>query len=896
MKQEKLGLMIFSALLILIMVTAVSAYSLEFYYFETDKLVYEVGEPIDMVAKIKADFSEDGWCYVSFTIITDIGLVYTDAYFIPPSPEIRYLPSSYILYPNETAPGLIGTQACAIFQIEIYDGISQTEGDTVYFNITRGQVEVLPETPLHIEYGTNSSLSFKITSIYNENITYCSQNVSIEILDINGTSIFQKNTISDSEGRINLLWNSSIAPPDEYNLSISSNGTESFLPFSQSFQLFVDPAASSLNILSCPKSIFCQSSDATHNDSVDLIVEHLQTNQSPILLSNVTWETNFSQGEMTELGNGQYWSIIEFPVKPGLYSINLTATNPLFQTVQYQLSIQVLPRNVTFKIEMLEVMIAGSYLSTKITVSDSISGSGIKNLGLLVNVSIGEINLDVSWKITNDSGDVFYNISIPDTIWGFGLMSISTNESIHYLAREYTFPLNITFIPNISIESDLIGILGYDTRINMTVYNPKGNTVAGVSYNFCNPAGENLLNGTSDFDGKIRFTFNIPEYAEFGLQKYEIYIHSDLLLCINSTSQVLEIAVRIPLSFVSTNRPFKATRGENATIWFLIESKIICNQTVDINFCDTSYEFSFLKTITTDIIEIVNFSIDLHVSLGSHRVLVIVQSEMYQLIGTFEFELMVFTSFDFNMIFDAVYYRESLNFSISFWSDDIAPLSINVNAYFITCNYSFAIQNVTMDSKHFIPLSENVHPGEHLLLFNASSPLYINISKQFLIFVWMKTSMDITLSVLKHEVNQGEASRLEYVDSILALDMASNISYGSIISPPPILFNGTISIVPSTTRATSFESCPRFNSGTNNLSTFFANSLICLSGNGHNVRSRNDFNDNEDLIFNTSCTDLEVHPYEIIPQSALLGPEIEKSANESEFFWILDVIRRMRRL
>ena len=896
MKQEKIGLIMFSAILVLIMVTAVSAYSLDFYYFETDKLVYEVGETIDMVAKIKADFSEDGWCYVSFTIITDMGLVYTDAYFISPSPDIRYLPSSYIVYPNETTPGLAGTQACAIFQIEVYDGISQTEGGIVNFNITRGKLEVLPKTPLNIEYGINSSLSFKIASIHNENITYASQMVSIEISDMNGTSILQKNTVSDSEGEVSLLWNSSTALPDEYNLTVSSNGTETFLPFSQSFQVFVEPAGSSLNILSCPESIFCQSGDAANNESIDLIIEHLKNNESPILLSNVSWKTNFSQGEMLELGNGQYWSEIEFPVKPGLYSINLTATNPLYQTAQYQLPIHVLHRNVTIEIEMLEAVIAGSYLNAKITVIDSISGSSIKNLGLLVNVSIGNTNLDVSWKITNESGYVLYNISIPDVIWGLGVLSVSTNESIHYLAGEYTFPLNITFLPSLSVESDLFGVLGYDTEVNMTIYNPKGNTVSGVSYNFFNPAGENLLNGTSDFDGKIRFSFNIPEYAEFGLQKYEIYIHSDSLLWINSTSKVLEIAVRIPLSFVSINESFKVTRGENATIQFLIESKIICNQTVDINFSDTSYEFSILKTITTDIIEVVNISIDLHVSLGSHRVLVIVQSEMYQLIGTFEFELMVFTSFDFDMIIDVVYYREALNFSINFWSDDIAPSYINVNAYFIACNYSFAIQNVTMDSIQSIPLSKNVHPGEHVLLFNASSHLYINISKPFFIFVWMKTSIDVTLSVLKYEINQGEAFGLECVEPIQALDITSNISYGSIISPPPILFNGTISTVPSTTRATSFESCPRFNSGINNLSTFFANSLICLSGNGHNVRSRNDFNDNEDLIFNTSCTDLEVHPYEIIPQSALLGPEIEKSANESEFFWILDVIRRMRRL
>ena len=895
MKQEKLGLMVVSSILVLIMVTAVSAYSLDFYYFETDKLVYEVGEIIDMVAKIKADFSNDGWCYVSFTIITDMGLVYTNDYFIPPSPDIRYLTSSYIIDSNETAPGLVGTQACAIFQIEIYDEISQIEGGTVDFNITRGQLEVYPETPLHIEYGVNSSLSFKIASVHNENITYSSQMVFIEISDNNGTSILQKNMNTDSHGRVNLLWNSSTTP-DEYNLTISGNGTESLLPFSQSFQIFVDPAASSLNILSCPESIFCQSNDASHNESLNLIVEHLQTNQSPILLSNVTWKTSFSQGEMVELGNGQYCSTIEFPVNPGLYSINLTATNPLYQVAQYELLIQVIPRNVSIKIEMLESAIAGSYLSAKITVNDPVSGFGISNLGLLVNVSVGYANLDVSWRITNDSGDIIYNISIPDIIWGSGLIIINTNETIHYLAAECIFPLNVTFIPVLSVESDLVGILGYDTGINMTIYNPKGSIVAGASYDFYNPVGEMILTGTSDFNGKIEFIFNIPEYAAFGLQKYELIIHSNSLLKINRTIQFLDIAVRVPLRFIPTDESLNVTRGENATICFIIESIIECNQTVDINFRDINYEFSSLKTITTDIIEIINISINLHVSLGPHQVLAIVQSDMYQPIGFFEFELVVFTSFNFDTKIDTVYYGESINFSINIQSNDIVPLSIDIYAYFISCNYSFEIRNATTDSLHLIPLSMKVYPGEHILFFNAKSQWYIDTNKQFSIFVWMKTTMHITLSVLENGINQGETLGLGVVNPTSDLDMTSNISCGSIITPPPILFNGTISIVPSTARATSFESCPRFNSGTNNQSTVFANSLICLSGNGHNVRSLNDFNDCEDFCFNASCTDLEVHPNEIIPQFAFLGPEIEKSANESEFLFILDVIRRIRRL
>jgi hypothetical protein len=200
MKQSKLAIASLSTMIIFIMIASVSAYSLEFYYFETDKLVYEVGETVNMVSKIKADFSEDGWCYVSFAIVTDKGLVFTDEYFISPSPDIRYLPSSYIIYPNETSPGSSGTQARAIFRIEIYDGASQSAGDTIDINITRGHLEVVPTTSLDIEYGVNTTLSFKIASIHTNDVVYSSQNVSLEVFDLDNTSIFQKDTVSNSQG------------------------------------------------------------------------------------------------------------------------------------------------------------------------------------------------------------------------------------------------------------------------------------------------------------------------------------------------------------------------------------------------------------------------------------------------------------------------------------------------------------------------------------------------------------------------------------------------------------------------------------------------------------------------------------------------------------------------
>jgi hypothetical protein len=107
-KRKTTALVPISLLLITCIIIPVSAFYFDFQYFETDKLVYEVGETIDMVAKLIADFSGGGWCYVSFAVVTDLGPSFADEYFIPPSPAVRYLNSSYTILPEHTSPNTTG--------------------------------------------------------------------------------------------------------------------------------------------------------------------------------------------------------------------------------------------------------------------------------------------------------------------------------------------------------------------------------------------------------------------------------------------------------------------------------------------------------------------------------------------------------------------------------------------------------------------------------------------------------------------------------------------------------------------------------------------------------------------------------------------------------------------
>ena len=166
MNQKIFFACILSAVLIFGFMKPVSAFSFELYYFETDKLVYEVGETVNMVAKILADFSEEGWCHLSFGVVTELGPVYNEDYFISSSSEIRFFNSSYIINPDDTMPGPNGTQAFAVFDIEIFDMFSQGDGDTIEINITRGHLTATPATPLILNYGQNTTIDLIISSIH----------------------------------------------------------------------------------------------------------------------------------------------------------------------------------------------------------------------------------------------------------------------------------------------------------------------------------------------------------------------------------------------------------------------------------------------------------------------------------------------------------------------------------------------------------------------------------------------------------------------------------------------------------------------------------------------------------------------------------------------------------
>lgn len=348
MKRKSTALVPISLLLIACLTIPVSAFYFDFQYFETDKLVYEVGETIDMVAKLIADFSNDGWCYISFAVVTDLGPSFADEYFIPPSPSVRYLNSSYTILPEHTSPNVPGVQAYVLFTVEIFDTVSQSAGDNIEITINRGHLTTIPLSSLSVQYGLNTSLSLNVASIHNSNIGYSGESVNIQVENSIAQTILDTNIATTSEGMISLNWNDSLGPPGLYNLTVSGDGNEDFLPFADSFQVTVLPALSNLTIISSPGSVYCQSPNESHIDQAEIIVEHTDLDSSPIDDSIVAWTTSFGSGILTNLGNGQYSNMIPFNASPGSYQINLTTTNPQYQIAEASTIVNVLANSLQF--------------------------------------------------------------------------------------------------------------------------------------------------------------------------------------------------------------------------------------------------------------------------------------------------------------------------------------------------------------------------------------------------------------------------------------------------------------------------------------------------------------------------------------------------------------------
>ena len=348
MKHKELVILPIFLIVILGFTNTASAFYFDYQFFETDKLVYEVGESINMVTSLVADFSPDGYCYVSFAIVTDQGPAFADEYFIPPSPNTRLINSTYVIDPEQTQPGEGGTTGYALFNVELYDSVTQGASDNIEFIINRGHLTTYPQTPLVVESDTNSTLALKVASIHNSNISYSNEDVNIIIRNSESETILNKNVTTDSHGNYNINWNQSMGTPGIYDITTTGYGNEDFLGFSKTNQISVVPAISNLTIVSAPTSLPCQSFDGKNFDYADITVRHKTATYTDIDDSIVFWNASFGNGFLSFIGNGEYFASIPFTASPGLYAINVSAVNVKYQTVTSSIMVEAVSNPLDF--------------------------------------------------------------------------------------------------------------------------------------------------------------------------------------------------------------------------------------------------------------------------------------------------------------------------------------------------------------------------------------------------------------------------------------------------------------------------------------------------------------------------------------------------------------------
>jgi len=487
-KRKTTALFPISLILIACLTIPVSAFYFDFQYFETDKLVYEVGETIDMVAKLIADFSTEGWCYVSFAVVTDLGPSFADEYFISPSPTVRNLNSSYTILPENTSPNVTGVQAFVLFTVEIFDTVSQSAGDNIEITINRGHLTTIPLSSLSVQYGLNTSLSLKVASIHNNNIDYPDELVSIRVENSNLQTMLHTNTTTTSEGMIDLNWSDSLGPPGLYNLTVYSDGNEDFLPFADSFQVIVLPALSNLTIVSSLGSVYCQSPDESHFEQAEIIVEHTNLDSSPIDDSIVQWTASFGSGILTNLGNGQYSNLISFNTSPGFYQINLTATNSQFQTANASTTVNVLANSLQFStIQPYWNVTRGDIVTVEFLVestlywNQSIQLQFIQFIDKTMQFSLisdFEPNIPGSFVIP-----IFHNISV-------GQHTVNVSSVSDYYRFVDTPQINMTIIGTIdTITVDAIAYYDETLEFNLEILDDNNQSVSWADISvFCDNA------------------------------------------------------------------------------------------------------------------------------------------------------------------------------------------------------------------------------------------------------------------------------------------------------------------------------------------------------------------------------------------------------------------------
>ena len=861
----------------------VAALSFDFHYFETDQMTYEVGESIDMVAKMVADYGEGGWCYVSFAVVTDKGPVFDDAYFISSSPNIRYFTSSYIIIPEDTSPFPDPITAYVIFNVEIFDKYSQGASETIEVNITRGRIQARAITPLIIETNDNVTVTLGLASRYNENVSYVNQSVLVEIYNSTSDLVYSNTTDTDSFGLINLEWDSIPYPPDTYSIQVSGNGTSAFLPFSESLLMTIEPEPSSFDRVSFTDSIYCQTPSGNDFENVELIIDHIDKNLSPISGAEVKWETSFAFGNLTNQGDGRYITSIPFTTPPGIYDINITAIHPQYQNATDQLWVTVFSRNITAIITNEQILYSNSFRTT-VTLMDWQSGELLDFLPLSVNLSVNNWAFQLL-DATNSSGAFTSIIDVPTTEWGYGQIAISVNTSQYYGATEFIEAIEISYIPQISSDTLVPAARGEMAAICITIQNPLGFPTSSIMVEILDTASDVVGSGITDSYGIVLINWSISLDSDLGSYNYSIRVTSNTQHA-QTISVIVLVTIYHPLWFTPSINSWSFVRGTLTTIEIYLESESGITYSIPLLINDSMGEFSKYVSLTLGILTNITFNTGFNITPGLRTLQITTLNASFALLESTSIDVTILTEITSEISDIIAYDDETIEFNLTTFDDELNELgTVGIIVYIQGNSTPLATVEETLTStRQSIEIPKWLSPGSHQIIIEIFGTWSTHEFKTFTVIFWIRTMIDgsITIQLGGQMIpsNQSVVYPLHYLDETM-----EEISSGSISLPPPILFNDTISRELSTDFETSPDNCPIFNSGTNNLSTVSEKSFNSILGKGQRVLNLKDLKE-ELLSIIASSTDLEALPKETTPHSASIGPETTTSAMRCSLFRI----------
>lgn len=875
-----------SCLVLLAFVMPVSAFYFQLDYFQTDQLVYEVGETIEMAAKLTADFGSDGWCYVSFTVSEDSRQIYEDAYFIPPSPEPRVLQSSFVLTSNTVSPGMNGSTGHAMFDVEMYDKYTHGESETIQINFTRGELLASPINPLEFEYGLNHTFVFKLGSRYNQDVFEDDVPVMANLYDSGNRCVASWLPSVNTTGHIHFDLNNASLPTGDYNLRLETNGTDSFVPFSNSFIVSILPANSSLTVLSADSTVYCLSSDGTHSDSANIVVQHLNGENNPITDSSLTWSTAFSSGSMNSQQDGKYNCSIPFEVAPGNYSIIIHATNPSYTSVNVSLIIEAETRPIDFNISLKDTALAGKSVEFILSVQDLLANENVANHPLFLELMNNNYSISTPLLYTNESGILCYNFSIPQEMWGSSSLFIISNESAFYTNNNFSHNFTIYYLPIIITQNVTQAFLDSEIAMNTTVLNPLYMPVSEIQIVVTDCRNNTLTTAFTDLEGIATLSWRVNSSYSTGPYDFCFHLASSPAKYSEERMYWHTINLYHPLVFNLQNHSLETLRNSTLTFSFQVDSESTYSTSVDILLTNYDIRCNLSIEISTSSAKNASLKIPTNISLGPHQISYESLNTSYKFRNPSYFTLIVIEKMNASCSDFQATYNNELSFDLLTVDWDNTSISTvyvtaEIGGVRIATNI---LANLTQTPNVQISLPLRLPPGQHQLLLNVCHSYRVNQTISTQIFIWMETRITITTL---------EVQELYASSPAITQDTLRNISDGFITRPPPIFLNGSTSTTPSVARDTSRLNCPKLSSGTNSCSTVDAKSKTSSSGNGQTVLSLRDFNEDCSWFSAITCsTVLEVHPNEIMPHSAFSGPVTTVSFRKWELFLIFVVIRR----